>query len=527
MRAMKPPAKPPPPARSPAMGLVGLLLKTLWVAFVVTTPVLGVWLASSLAAYSNGPLAAAVAVGLLLFPGLPLAWEGWAARRRKRRLRGIVKPRILTFGDRFILRTLALNLLFLGVLLAKSPATAFAALSTRGDWMLEGRHGERAEAAREILFRAADRLEWLYLAFHENPFDKPDDGGPVPSPSDTGSAPAATASTTPPGPVPTDRARPPVPAPTDRAKPPEPPPDTEKPSPPRDDARRWPAIAELHPTVKEIPSSSEQSIHAVARYIHDRESDPFRLVKALHDYVADRVAYDAPALASGNIPPQDAETVFRTRKGVCAGYARLLAALGKEAGVEIRYVVGDARTHGSSETGNSHAWNAAKIDGRYYLIDATWDSGSVDGSTFVKGYRTEYLFTPPEVFGLGHFPKQQEWQLRATPISRGDFFRQPMMQPSFFAEERVLLSPTRSQVSVHGSLDVTMRNPRGLFTLASFGPPGSPGSKGTKCLVEGREEVKVHCVFPREGRYEVSLFSNTAKSGTYHFVGQVEANSEP
>ena len=88
----------------------------------------------------------------------------------------------------------------------------------------------------------------------------------------------------------------------------------------------------------------------MARYLGDRESEPFRLVKALHDYVADRVAYDAPALASRI--PQDAETVFRTRKGVCAGYAKLLAALGKAAGVEIQYLVGDARTQGMNESGD-------------------------------------------------------------------------------------------------------------------------------------------------------------------------------
>src|SRR5262249_15479403 len=81
-------ASPPPestPRRSPGVALIVLLLKALWVAFVIATPLLGAWAASSLAAYSNGPVAMAAATGLLLFPGLPLAWEGWAAYRRRRR----------------------------------------------------------------------------------------------------------------------------------------------------------------------------------------------------------------------------------------------------------------------------------------------------------------------------------------------------------------------------------------------------------------------------------------------------------
>jgi hypothetical protein len=55
------------------------------------------------------------------------------------------------------------NLLFLGVLLGTGPAKGFTALSTRGDWMLDGRHGATAESIRKQLFHAADRLEWLYL----------------------------------------------------------------------------------------------------------------------------------------------------------------------------------------------------------------------------------------------------------------------------------------------------------------------------------------------------------------------------
>jgi transglutaminase/protease-like cytokinesis protein 3 len=218
--------------------------------------------------------------------------------------------------------------------------------------------------------------------------------------------------------------------------------------------------------------------------------------------------------------------VFRTRKAVCAGYAQLLTALGKAAGADIHYVVGDARTEGSDETGEGHAWNAARINGRYYLIDATWDSGSVHGTTFTKRYRTEYLFTPPEIIGQTHFPEQAKWQLRDPAISRGEFFRQAMMQPSFYAEQRALISPTRSQVTVHGALDVTMKNPGGLFTLADFGPVGFTGSDGTNCEVKGRDDLRVHCAFPGAGRYTVRLFSNTEQAGTYHFIGQVDANDE-
>ncbi|HEY8075503.1 MAG TPA: hypothetical protein VIF62_15370, partial [Labilithrix sp.] len=142
-----------------------LAFKATAVLFMIGAPLAGTWVASSLAAFANRATWMPVAAGLLLFPGLPLAWEGWTAlRARKRPTR-----RFLTFSDRIVLRTLAINVLFLGVLLAAFPERAFVALSTRGDWMLDGHHGPTAERARRVLLGSAGVLEWLYAATHENP----------------------------------------------------------------------------------------------------------------------------------------------------------------------------------------------------------------------------------------------------------------------------------------------------------------------------------------------------------------------
>ncbi len=497
----------PAPAPRPSAGaaLFVLLLKGLWVAFVIATPLLGAWAASSLAAYSNGPVALAAASGLLLFPGLPLAWEGFSAWRRERR--GVTKPRILPFGDRLILRTLALNLLFLGVLVGTRPAIAFAALSTRGDWMLDGRAGGHADTARRYLFRAADRLEWIYLAVHEDRFAKKNEG-PTPVPSSSSSAAPAPSAT-------------PAPTASASARAPEPQRGGAVPTEPS----TWPLPPSLHPAVASMPADAERSIESVARYIADRDSTQAGRLKAAHDWVADRIAYDGPSYVAGRYPPQDARTVFTTRTGVCAGYAELLAALGKALGLEVLYLHGDARTDGVRETGESHAWNAAKIDGRWVLMDATWDSGHLSGSTFKKSYRTDYFATPPEIFSVDHFPSDARWQLRATPISRGDFFRQPMMTPRFHAEKRELVSPTRSQITVHGAAEITLRAPPDLFTLAAWKPEGDQGS-GTHCAVKRSDLVRITCDLPAPGRYAITLFSSPEEYGTYHYLGRIEVNRE-
>jgi hypothetical protein len=483
-------------------------LNGLWLLVVLAVTGAGVWLSSSLAAYLNGPRWLASALGLLAFPLLPLAWEVRAASRRARS--GTARPRVFTLWDRVVLRTLTVNVLIVGVLLARWPTTAFAALATRGDWFLEGRTGADAAVLRRVLFHSAGGLEWLYRATHDNPYE--DQLARLPK-----------------------RERHPEPAPVPIAN------DVAQPSLSMSDfvgggaepeaapgLRRladgtpvWPVPPEMHPAVAALPAEAETSIASVARYIAHEERDPWMRVKALHDYVADRVSYDAEAYRAGKYPPQDAETVFRTRRSVCAGYANLMAAMGEATGDEIVVVGGDARTDGRDLTGEGHAWNAARIGGRWTLLDATWDAGALKDGRFVKGYSTEYLFTPPEVQGLSHFPDEAQWQLRHPPLSRGDFLRQPLMRPRFFAEGFTLVFPDRPQVTVDRVLEASIRNPRGRYMLAHY--ERRDGSVRSDCDVEQGPSVSVRCPLPDEGTYRVVLFSNRERYGTYHQVGEIEA----
>lgn len=501
----------PRPLRRALGLLVVLVLKAAATALIIAIPVAGVWVASSLAAYANGPVGLVVGAGLVLFPVGPLAWDLFGEWRRRRQKSP--KPRILTFWDRLLWRTLLVNLAFLGVLLGTRPAAGFIALSTRGDWMLDGREASWAPRARSGLHRAADGLEWLYLAVHEDTYAKGRDPGAHPTPAPQPSLPTVVQRDGPGTPTPTPTPAPaPAPAPTPTA-------------PIATPARRaWPFAPALHPLVASIPPEAEVDVETLARYVRDHEDDPLLRVKALHDWVADRISYDAAALASGEFPPQDPVTVLRTRKAVCAGYALLLEALGRAAGDSIEYVSGDIRRSGQGLEPLGHAWNAAKVGGTWYLIDATWDAGTVDGLTYTKGYRTEYFFTPPEVFGLDHFPREDRWQLRDQPLSRGDFLRQPLVTPQFAADGMRMVWPDRSQITVQSDLWITIENPERRFLLARRGPKGGDEHDEAECEVHDGPRAKVHCAFPAAGTWEVRLFSNESPYGSFRSVARVEVN---
>lgn len=473
-------------------GTLGLVLKIAFVAVAVATPVLAIWIASSMVAYQGGRIWVAALLGLSVFPGLPLVWELFATWRR-RRSRSTTPP-VLTGFDRFVLRTLAIGIGFLAIVVARDPGEVFVALSTRGDWMLDGRTGRIADGVRGVLLDAAGTLEWLHEATHRNRFAEHVDASATQTQSPvlpTDDVPIATS--------PSDGASPPA---TDEA--------------PRSET--WPYEPTLHPAVAVIPDAAEATPEGIGQYLAAAEPDPTLRLKAVHDYVADRIAYDAVALRQDRYPDQSAEAVLQTRVGVCAGYANLVAAIGNAAGIETVVVVGDARTgtDGFGDDDAGHAWNAARLGERWVLLDATWDAGAVGTEGFMKEYSTEYFMAPPAAFGLTHLPEEPRWQLRHEPLDRAAFLRQPAMRPRSVADGLRLVSPATPVVEVGDVLEIEIENPRGVRLSIDIARADEPMSFAS---CDGAPSAT--CRFERPGSYDVRIFA----SG--RFVGAVRAHARP
>lgn len=517
------------------MRLVRDVLQLAWLAFVLLTPLLGVWLASSLVAFYEGPRELAVAGGVLLFPALPLLWEwraaaSWSRKREgKRQLAGKPK-RAGTFVGRLTARTLALNLAFLALLLGGFPKVAFSALATRGDWFLSGKQDSTSRALRGAAFAAASGLEWLHRLANPNPWKKEGDLEPVPATVTPtveerqrepiarrwipGTAEWAHAHPTPPQPEP-EPVEPEV-EPTRQQPPPPPPPQSEPTW--QVGETSWPQAPVVHPVVAAMTAADESSLEAVARFIAAREKDPFQRVKALHDWVVTRLHYDHASLEPTQRKPQDAQSVFVNRLGVCEGYARLLVALGKVSGDNIVFVVGDVRNDDGRQAPIGHAWNAVELAGQWYLIDATWDDPTEAGKV-TEHYRTDYLFIPPSVAIFDHFPEQARWQLLAKPLARGDFLRQQQTGPALAREGLELVAPSRAEVEVEEALEVVLDNPLGRYLTLTLHGPGERGDCGGK---DNAARVTLRCEVPGPGRYVATVFANREPYGNYDAVARLQ-----
>lgn len=99
--------------------------------------------------------------------------------------------------------------------------------------------------------------------------------------------------------------------------------------------------------------------------------------KRIHDYIVSTVRYDTAAAANPN-PVNDflphAFDIYGAAiegKAVCEGYAKLFQYLCYRTGIQATQISGIA-------DGGGHMWNAVKLDGDWYELDATWADQETD-----------------------------------------------------------------------------------------------------------------------------------------------------
>jgi hypothetical protein len=137
----------------------------------------------------------------------------------------------------------------------------------------------------------------------------------------------------------------------------------------------------------------------------------------IYDYVTANVHYDTEALNRVEMgTAQDGDYLIYSAYGalhngwaVCQGYATLLYAMCRSMGLSVRVITG-------TSGGGNHAWNIVELRGRYYNMDATWDSEKATGSRsyFLRGASNFSGHTASADYLTSTF-------VAAYPISSGDY----------------------------------------------------------------------------------------------------------
>jgi hypothetical protein len=129
------------------------------------------------------------------------------------------------------------------------------------------------------------------------------------------------------------------------------------------------------------------------------------------------------------------EMVFKTlrknHRTICTGYAYLIRELSRHAGIESVIVDGYGRTSRANIDAPArvnHSWNAVKLNGGWFLCDATWSSGVVDAATktFIRKYDDVYFLCDPLLFIRNHFPIDPKWALLERAPTLDKFVSRPI-----------------------------------------------------------------------------------------------------
>ncbi|TLU54047.1 MAG: hypothetical protein FDX02_05485 [Chlorobium sp.] len=157
---------------------------------------------------------------------------------------------------------------------------------------------------------------------------------------------------------------------------------------------------------------------------------------AIYRWITTYIEYDVDAYFSGDLRNAvGAANTFHRGKAVCEGYSALFQEMGGVAGLKIEKVDGYAKGYGYAVgvmTGRAnHAWNAVNLDGHWYLLDSTWDAGSIDDSCHFsrKSGKWNYFLVDPQFFITSHFPENPAWQLLPKPVTRNTFLDMASVPP--------------------------------------------------------------------------------------------------
>lgn len=181
--------------------------------------------------------------------------------------------------------------------------------------------------------------------------------------------------------------------------------------------------AEVDKKMLQIPSSQTNSITSIAKYIQENFKSDSNKIRAIYFFTANHIDYDVDNMFAINFNETTEDKIekgLKKRKGVCMHYSEVFNALARELKFESYVVEGMTKQNGTAD-GLAHAWNAVKVDGKWYLFDATWGSGSVNQGQFVKRLDNQYYKVIPEKLAKSHYPFDYLWQFSSYPLKANDF----------------------------------------------------------------------------------------------------------
>ena len=202
----------------------------------------------------------------------------------------------------------------------------------------------------------------------------------------------------------------------------------------------------LQDRYKKAPFHISKSPQKLAAYLTKNDSSEVQKAFNIYTWIVHNIKYDVRGLKKIKSKTYNAKQTIRRKKGICYQYSNLFATLCRNANISTKEIVGYSKglsyLEGDTFYEIDHSWNGVKIDSAWYLVDATWGSGTVSQRTqaikkiwfnwFKKPYirssfkfksnpNFSYFLVSPDKLIKNHLPADPSWQLIEFPISVSTF----------------------------------------------------------------------------------------------------------
>ena len=287
-------------------------------------------------------------------------------------------------------------------------------------------------------------------------------------------------------------------------------------------------IPKLDEHAKNASPKLKDNLPDLVNYLCIPSNDPVSIIRAIFVWVAYNIDYDADGYFGRAEKSQfDYVSVLKSGKSVCEGYANVVQALCKEAGIVAKKLSGFAKGFGHSidtrytqDSKTNHAWNAVFIKGNWFLLDSTWGAGNVSRETkqFERKFNEFYFLTDPGQFINSHYPvckenveESQNWQLLKKPYSLEQFNDSVKIQPAAFELGLLPQSHKESVIEFADELELEFKEKVPKTNKVTTGLYLNDSNKMHKeeycCFAFwSKESLNIKVKPPKTGTYELKIY---------------------
>lgn len=246
--------------------------------------------------------------------------------------------------------------------------------------------------------------------------------------------------------------------------------------------------------------------------------DPVDKARAIYDWIAFNIAYDANSYLKGRVPPQSAQSTFQNRTAVCAGYSRLFQELADFTGIQCVSIAGFGKGFGFDPlvpqvSGCNHEWNAVYIENEWRMVESTWGAGYIDTS-FHFQFNPKYFLVNPDEFIYQHMPMNEDHQYTTYRYTWEQFFALNSLTPDFWSSgvalQNYINCGSLVQATQGEEISITLSVPKRMYLHASLTSKAGDKTGPSLCLRSragpDRYDVEVRCRIPHFESGDIRLF---------------------